>query len=288
MIIENAQCDPNRGNNYLYLLQVLEVKGSGSGVEMMIENGIKEWITKCKDNLRISNLLEAMRVTGFSVARENIFKIMGENPMQVVFGRMKEHEEGIKYPVKFDIPFYSKTEDIAILEVDPTNLPRLPIAFALERSIIAPESIHIVGYPASHGRKQIFDPKCPLILEMEARTTLEQWKVMYPWEDFQNFSRACDSAFSGKEKVLFHCSESTAHGASGSPGLILSDGDKPKVYLMLQEGFPSFMYGNNCQVDIKTVPKELLIESGISMSRVYSLLSNTPYLVILRNAIFHT
>ncbi|XP_062619214.1 uncharacterized protein LOC134280773, partial [Saccostrea cucullata] len=47
-IIKNAQSDPNRNGNYAKLLEKLNVKDSGSDVEMKIRNGILEWLENSK------------------------------------------------------------------------------------------------------------------------------------------------------------------------------------------------------------------------------------------------
>ncbi|XP_061189390.1 uncharacterized protein LOC133197397 [Saccostrea echinata] len=295
-IISKAQSDPDRVNCCTPLLEnlrklgtVIEMSNCGTDIEMKIENGIRKWAEKNVDIVNFSSLLEVLGVSGFSLAKVQASKEITQNRMSVVFGRLIEQEDILPYPLKLDIPFYSSSDDIAILEVDWTNLPK---PFNLQRSNIPPKSVHIIGYPASHKSEQILDPHCPLISLAEAQSTCQRavdwWKKEYPTENVDDFRNAYSSAFTGQGKIQFHCSESTAHGASGSPGLIQMHEEKPVVSLMLQQGFPSFVYEQKHQELLKTVPKQFLIESGISMSRVYEILSNKPHLLALRNEIFHT
>ncbi|XP_062619848.1 uncharacterized protein LOC134281398 [Saccostrea cucullata] len=295
-IITKALSDPNRVNCCTQLLENLRKLGTdiemasyGTDIEKKIENGIKKWAEKNIDSINFSRLLDVLGDSGFSLAKVQASKEITQNRMSVVFGRLSEQEDVLPYPLKLDVPFYSSSDDVAILEVDWTSLPK---PFSLQRSNTPPKSVHIIGYPDSHKSEQILDPHCPLISLAEAKSTCQRavdwWRNAYPRENVEDFRNAYGSAFRGKGKVLFHCSESTAHGASGSPGLIQMHEEKPVVCLMLQQGFPSFVYEQEHQDLLKTVPKQFLIESGISMSRVYEILSDKPHLQTLRNNIFHT
>ena len=84
----------------------------------------------------------------------------------------------------------------------------------------------------------------------------------------------CESSDS---KFLFHVSESTNHGASGSPG-IFADDTHPFVLLMFLGGFPKFFY-SLFLVDGKDAPDldvQYLIEYGIPMKKVSKLLQEVP------------
>ncbi|XP_062616164.1 uncharacterized protein LOC134277888 [Saccostrea cucullata] len=290
-IIENTQSDPYRRINYSRLLQKLQVGESGRDIEEKLKNGIHEWLKKTSYQVLITSLLSALVDTGFSCAKDKSMKYIEDNPIYVYFGRTREHVNYKPYPLRYDIPFYSKQEedDIALLEVDWTELPK---PFILDISRKQPENVTIIGHPAYHGNEQIIDRKCPLISECEAFQTyckaLLWWKSNYPELETEKIKKAYDFDKRLKVRVLFHCSESTTHGASGGPGIIDLDKGLPKVYVMLQEGIPGFVHDASMKEILRTCPKECLVESGISMSRIYELLSSIPQLKELRDNIFHT
>ncbi|XP_061187271.1 uncharacterized protein LOC133195444 [Saccostrea echinata] len=292
-IIENVQSDPLRRMNYLRLLQKLQVEESGRDIEEKLRNGVHEWLKKTSYQLLITSLLSALEDTGFSCAKDKAVNFIEDNPIYVYFGRTREQFDYKRYRLRYDIPFFSKQEadDVALLEVNWTNLPK---PFILDISRKRPENITIIGHPASHGNEQIIDRLCPLISECDAFQThckaLSWWKRNYPKSDHKKIKNDYDSMFR-REKVLFHCSESTTHGASGGPGIFDLDKGLPKVYLMLQEGIPGFVHNvhdTSMKEILRICPKECLVESGISMSRVYELLSSIPQLKELRDNIFHT
>ncbi|XP_062592676.1 uncharacterized protein LOC134254148 [Saccostrea cucullata] len=287
-IVENAQSDPHRSINYSRLLQKLQVRESGRDIEEKLRNGILEWLKKTSYQLLITGLLNALGETGFSCTKEKIVKFVEDNPIYVYFGRTREHVNYEPYRLRYDIPFYSKQEedDVALLEVNCTDLPK---PFILDISRKRPENVTIIGHPASHGNEQIIDRKCPLISEYDAFQiyceALSWWQSKL---ENDKIKKAYDFDKRLKVKVLFHCSESTTHGASGGPGINDLDVGSPKVYLMLQEGIPGFVHDKSIKEILRTCPKECLVESGISMSRVYELLSSIQQLKVLRDNIFHT
>ncbi|XP_062599194.1 uncharacterized protein LOC134260658 [Saccostrea cucullata] len=292
-IVENAQSDPHRSINYSRFLQKLQVGESGRDIEEKLKNGVHEWLKKTSYQLLLTDLLSVLGETGFSCAKEKSMKFIEDNPIYVYFGRTREHVKYEPYRLKYDIPFYSKQEedDVALLEINWTDLPK---PFILDMSRKRPENVTIIGHPTSHGNEQIIDRTCPLISECDAFQThckaLSWWKRNYPNFDHKQVKNDYDSMFK-KEKVLFHCSESTTHGASGGPGIIGLDVGSPKVHLMLQEGIPGLVHNvddASMKEILRTCPKECLVESGISMSRVYELLSSIPQLKELRDNIFHT
>ncbi|XP_062609390.1 uncharacterized protein LOC134271154, partial [Saccostrea cucullata] len=292
-IVENAQSDPHRSINYSRFLQKLQVGESGRDIEEKLKNGVHEWLKKTSYQLLLTELLSVLGETGFPCAKEKSMKFIEDNRIYVYFGRTREHVNYVPYRLRYDIPFYSKQEadDVALLEVDWTDLPK---PFILDMSRKRPENVTIIGHPTSHGNEQIIDRTCPLISECDAFQThckaLSWWKRNYPNFDHKKVKNDYDSMFK-KEKVLFHCSESTTHGASGGPGIIGLDVGSPKVHLMLQEGIPGLVHNvddASMKEILRTCPKECLVESGISMSRVYELLSSIPQLKELRDNIFHT
>ncbi|XP_062615731.1 uncharacterized protein LOC134277410 [Saccostrea cucullata] len=264
-----------------------EIEDVGTDIETEIEKGINNWMNKSADSLKFSSLLEALGTAGFSFAKDEAFKTLQEGFISVVFGN--ESTQSKNYPVRTDIPFYSKTDDIAILEV---NWTQLPDPFPLARFGNLPECVHVLGYPYSRGYEQIFDPSCPLIaketLASSSSAAVQGCKEAFPDMDVNTIESTYKSIFSKSGKVWLHCSKSTTHGASGSPGIILSDHEEPKVYLMLQEGVPGFIYDNQFRNRMENLsfPNKFVFESGISMSKVYTLLSK-PDLLHLRNEIFH-
>ncbi|XP_062611349.1 uncharacterized protein LOC134273186 [Saccostrea cucullata] len=286
-VIELAQCDPVRKRNYSKLLKKLQVERSDVDVEVEIRNGIEMWMNKSCHSILFSDLIEALDVSGFFTTKEQASK-MNEDLISVDFSCTREQGQSVFCPLKGDIPFYSKADDVALLEVNGGDFS-CP-EFILDCSNKKPNQVHIVGFPSLHNGEKIIDSKCRLIPSKESwphfDDAVKWWNDKFPRENQIEFKNTYETAFSGNGKVQLNCSESTTHGASGSPGLIFSDKEKPKVFLMLQEGFPSFAYSEKFKEQLKIIPKRYLVESGISMSRVYELLSPKP-LLHLRNELFH-
>ncbi|XP_062576884.1 uncharacterized protein LOC134238783 [Saccostrea cucullata] len=284
-IIEIAQSDPHRSENCLRLLEKLNVEESGRDVEEKIKSGIIKWAEGSRNELKITSLLSAMEETGFSIAKAQAMEYINAHPNYVYFGRTTEQTEYPRYPLTIDVPYYNDAEDVILMEVNWTELPK---PFYLDKSDVQPKTVNIIGHPGSYGNDQILDTKCPLISMNVAYTThyeaVKWWKGNCSKLSHERIIKSYDEMIC-KKKVLFHCSKTTTHGASGSPGIIDLDKGYPNVYLMLQEGYPGFAH-DDMKEKLPSCPKHYLVEGGISMLGVYKLLS-TPQFTDLRNNIFH-
>ncbi|XP_062578882.1 uncharacterized protein LOC134240824 [Saccostrea cucullata] len=215
-------------------------------------------IINCLD----SNLQETVKELGRQLITES---------SSIRFGYFHD-KTGENFKFKYDVPFISKKHDIAILELieDPSKV--FPDSVELV-SLNAPKTlIHILGHPG--GRELQTDPGCKIIydeheLEKTIKESVKFFSTLFvniPIDE-SDFSKCKISA----EQILFHCSKSTAHGASGSP-LIQNENDQPEVIGMLLEGYPKIFYNELCNNIEANKRPDLLIESGISMEKVKSLL----------------
>ncbi|XP_061194804.1 uncharacterized protein LOC133202965 [Saccostrea echinata] len=166
----------------------------------------------------------------------------------------------------YDVAFVSQKHDVVILELnEDTNLPPPLI---LKDTNIPGVKLHVIGHPK--GIELQHDPGCKIIEDQAELTELVNkgidfftglgYKIDQVKEDYAPCVLSSDH-------ILFHCSESTAHGASGSPLIVIKE--KPQVTGMLLKGHPHLYYNYSSG---KEDHPELLVESGISMEKVHSLL----------------
>ncbi|KAK3098995.1 hypothetical protein FSP39_025057 [Pinctada imbricata] len=158
--------------------------------------------------------------------------------------------------------------------------------------------MHLIGYPRMQGYDQILDPKCIVICTDKSRrkavtdiNEAKAWfKSKFPNDKFpfdQEYNKI-ESLLTISEFVLFHSSESTAHCASGGPGIVEWDSDRPVVQAMLVSGCPSFTYSTNRDGSYYNgvkIPLEYLFEKGLLMARLHEQLSKDDEK--LRNELFY-
>ncbi|XP_078339460.1 uncharacterized protein LOC111108810 isoform X4 [Crassostrea virginica] len=177
------------------------------------------------------------------------------------------HSDMISYDVAFASPFC----DVVILELlgNEEDLPK-PISLYRTNSSTTQEKLHIIGHP--NGWELQHDPGCKIIKKKEELNELVKGGIEffssqgYDKTEVEEDYKPCVIS---PDHILFHCSQSTAHGSSGSPLIVISD-DQPQVTGMLLRGHPKLYYNYKKGKD-KERP-DLLVESGISIEKVHSLL----------------
>ncbi|XP_048732974.2 uncharacterized protein LOC125649466 isoform X4 [Ostrea edulis] len=165
-----------------------------------------------------------------------------------------------------DVAFASPEHDVVILELadQPKTLPRPLI---MKDTNIPNAKLHIIGHPK--GIELQHDPGCKTIENQAELTELVNKGISFFTSQGYNSDQVmADYApcVLSPDHILFHCSESTAHGASGSPLIVIKD--IPKVTGMLLRGHPHLYYNYSKGED----RPDLLVESGISMEKIKSLL----------------
>ena len=170
----------------------------------------------------------------------------------------------------YDVAFASPLCDVVILEL--LGNEDLPKPISLNRTNLSriQEKLHIIGHP--NGMELQHDPGCKIIKKKEELNELVKEGIEffssqgYDKTEVEEDYKPCVIS---PDHILFHCSQSIAHGASGSPLIVISD-DQPQVTGMLLRGHPKLYYNYKKGKD-KERP-DLLVESGISMEKVHSLL----------------
>ena len=214
----------------------------------------------------------------------------------IAFGPKKNNV----FTLKYDIPFLDAEKDVIILEAESktdTSMQTFPASFRLQREKSQmKDKMHIIGYPKLHGAEQIIDPQCEVILsttsKQKAKETMEE-AVNWFGEKFKNDQKNFEVEYrnvlshvdSTSTSVLFHCSKSIAHGASGGPGIV--DLTNPVVQVMLLAGCPGFTYNPNVNGAFYKgieIPLPYLFERGITMTSVHDMLSCKQE---LRNELFY-
>ena len=217
-------------------------------------------------------------------------------------GKRNSMSEGTKVSLSYNVPFYDEEADVIVLEL--TNCdPKLLRPLKLRRSPSSDE-VNIFGYPSSHNKSIIIDPRCQLIKDEESieKTKTDIVEALKYWEKKLNTKRFnevkdqySEIDFSKHEEFpFFHCSDSTTRGASGSPGLTLkTDENWPTVELIYTTAYPGAAYH---EVDYSKIPRQYMIEMGVSTAKIYDILSteiqkdptNAKGLRALQKDIFYT
>jgi hypothetical protein len=187
---------------------------------------------------------------------------------KITFGYVGDGDTETVFRFSYDVAFASPDDDVVILELS-DQTQNLPQPLILKDTNIPSSQLHIIGHPK--GLELQHDPRCHVINNQEELTKLVNdgikffTKKGYERDGVKEDYLSCSQS---QDHVLFHCSISTTHGASGSPLIVIKD--VPKVTGMLLQGHPKVYY--NCNES--DVPPDILVECGISTEKVKSLLLN--------------
>jgi hypothetical protein len=166
----------------------------------------------------------------------------------------------------YDVAFASPEHDVVILELaDQTKT--LPGPLILKDTNVPNTKLHIIGHPK--GIELQHDPGCKTIEDQAELTELVNKGISFFTSQGYDSDRVVadySPCVLSPDHILFHCSKSTAHGASGSPLIVIKD--VPRVTGMLLRGHPLLYYNYGKDED----RPDLLVESGVSMEKVKSLL----------------
>jgi hypothetical protein len=183
-----------------------------------------------------------------------------------------DDKNGEHFSFHYDALFISTKHDIAILELWTDSNNSIPAPFSLADLYTPTDRLYVLGHPA--GRELIIDPSCKIFCdEKDLNNTIEKGIKLFTSlgekrSDVKD--EYCECKIS-QNHIFFHCSESTAHGASGSP-LIRIVGEKPEVIGILLKGYPKLYYNKFSQNKKVNKHPDVLIESGVSMEMVKNLL----------------
>lgn len=190
--------------------------------------------------------------------------------VQIKFGFVRDNEYSFLARCSYDVAFASPSNDVVILElIEDTNLPN---QFHLKTINAAATKLHLIGHPG--GRKLEHDPACKIIKDQKELEKLKETGISffttkgYTKDQVEKDYEPC---ILSSDRLFFHCSKSVAHGASGSPLIVIINEKEAQVIGMLLRGHPKFYY--NYDKDNGDRP-DLLVESGISMEKVRSLLDH--------------
>ena len=206
------------------------------------------------------------------ILKEIGLSITGKLGIHFSFVENNKNNKEIPFSMfSYDVAFASPVCDVVILELlgSGKDLPK-PISLNMTNLSRIHEKLHIIGHP--NGMELQHDPGGKIIKKKEELNELVKEGIEffssqgYEKTEVEEDYKPCVIS---PDHILFHCSQSTAHGASGSPLIVISD-DQPQVTGMLLRGHPKFYYNYKKGKD-KERP-DLLVRSGISMKKVHSLL----------------
>eukprot|EP00105_Crassostrea_gigas_P034576 XP_019918724.1 PREDICTED: uncharacterized protein LOC105318198 [Crassostrea gigas] len=218
---------------------------------------------------KLSNLLQFVGPSKMNDLME-IGKQSITDRVQIKFGFVRDNEYSFLARCSYDVAFASPSNDVVILElIEDTNLPN---QFHLKTINAAATKLHLIGHPG--GRKLEHDPACKIIKDQKELEKLKETGISffttkgYTKDQVEKDYEPC---ILSSDRLFFHCSKSVAHGASGSPLIVIINEKEAQVIGMLLRGHPKFYY--NYDKDNGDRP-DLLVESGISMEKVRSLLDH--------------
>ncbi|XP_062579488.1 uncharacterized protein LOC134241466 [Saccostrea cucullata] len=190
---------------------------------------------------------------------------------EIKFEFLKEVDVGRIVKFKPDIAFASPEYDVLVLELEDHKFELKCLGLVEDNA--CNEKLHVFGHPS--GKPLQHDPACTILKEDTDLSELKKEGIAFFKKECKSLEeKDIEESYSpcviSKDKILFHSSCSTAHGASGAPLIIVCNGS-PKVYGMLLCGHPGVFY-NYFNGRLKRL--DLLVESGISMKKVRSLLKS--------------
>ncbi|XP_062597412.1 uncharacterized protein LOC134258837 isoform X2 [Saccostrea cucullata] len=191
---------------------------------------------------------------------------------RITFGCVGE-KRGDTFTFSYDALFISKQHDVAILELTNKTGQPYPAKLNFVNFNLPMDRLHVLGHP--NGGELIFDPSCSIISDQEKlKETKDEAITLFTshGKTKSQVEKEYKECKLSPNHILFHCSKSTAHGASGSPLLqIAKSTRKPVIIGMLLKGYPKMYYNefrNNEKVNKRP---ELLIESGIAVETLKTL-----------------
>lgn len=190
--------------------------------------------------------------------------------VEIKFKFVKDNDPVILGQCSYDVAFASPSHDIVILEL--IGYTRLPNPFHLKSINAAATKLHLFGHPG--GKKLRHDPACKIIKDQEELENLVKEGILFFTKSGyqkEQVEKDYNSCVLSKDRIFFHCSKSISHGASGSPLVVINNEKEVHVIGMLLKGHPEYCYNNKTDMDDRP---ELLLESGISMEKVCSLLNH--------------
>ncbi|XP_060063731.1 uncharacterized protein LOC132544176 [Ylistrum balloti] len=167
-----------------------------------------------------------------------------------------------KFHFEPDLIYGLKEQDIAILQLKDNSEP-FPDPIRRFGKIDYHESFALLGFPCKPNNEIMqFDSDIKLFnLDSDAKEDRVRREKMLKDDIVQDGYEGIDN----KEKVLFDCW--VQHGASGSPGIVMSEDVEPVCTLMLIRGYPTYAFSGNI-----SVPYEEMIEQGVKMEAIANLL----------------
>lgn len=188
---------------------------------------------------------------------------------QIKFGFVSDNPDSINTKFSYEVAFASPSHDVVILELIQGN--NLPDPIHLKSTNVPSAKLHVLGHP--NGVELQHDPGCIIIEEEDEIDQLVEQGISFFTDQGYTEDKVREDykpCILSPDHILFHCSKSTAHGASGSPLIVIKD--KPQVIGMLLRGHPKLYYNYRRDHKGTNDRPDLLVELGISMEKVHSLL----------------
>ena len=177
------------------------------------------------------------------------------------FGHMRDgqiNDTTKRFRLSRNVVFADPELDVAIVELQRTD-KELPTAFIKFSQALPGQTVFLMGHPGGAG-KALNKIDGPFQMTHVFRQEAADWsRRVHGTDGFVGVDN--------DKKLLFNCS--FQQGASGSPGISVSNGETVVVTMLLR-GYPEWKYDPNTRPELLAqVGNNQCIEQGVSMIALY-------------------
>lgn len=232
----------------------------------------------------------------------NLVKQNWDAKIQFGFHREGQSSPELQYDLASDIPYYSDRHNIIILKLIRKPDVVVPPRFYLSMESDIEVGMHLLGHPDSNILT--IDPLCHIYMGDNLRNDLKSdTEKAYNWceNNYDKWDSSDNDARTTKFKhlasqysvlqqgddMIFNCSRPILHNATGCLGVVMNKSwpEMFKIQTMLLTGHPQILQDFAKNFDPKKEKVKLFYEKGLTMKKVYRLLSNAK-VIHLREDLF--
>ena len=198
---------------------------------------------------------------GVSHSRTHPYISLENDSVCIDFGHMQDgqiNDTSKRFRLSRNVVFADPELDVAIVELQRADR-EFPAEFKKFSQALPGQTVFLMGHPDGAG-KALNKIDGPFQMTHEFRQEAADWsRRVHGTDGFVGVDN--------DQKLLFNCS--FQQGASGSPGISVSNGETVVVTMLLR-GYPEWKYNPNTPPELLAqVGNNQCIEQGVSMTAVY-------------------